>query len=585
MQINGPLGFFPNSGMTAHDQYANPFYGIPAKFLPQNMDEMLQWANHFLVRFSFYRAALGRVANYFITSLHIECEDSDAKRKYEEMFDELEWKSILAKAGLDLLAYGNVFLSVNQGFDRFLACPQCGKISALQKIKQYEFDKEARFIYSCPACKFKGPHEVIDKSSKDLKRTSVTFWNPRDVIVFHEYTTDTYEYYWNIPADYSRQVMRKNDKFFNKCTPKAIYDAILQQKLLAFNNKNFIHQRMPTPSGMPSEGKSVPPCIYLFDDFFMLKVLERFNQAICFEDIIPFRVFSLSNDANPNNNMVLNQNAGQWRASVENMIQEHRRDPGSYQTFPFPLAYQQLGGDAKNLVTPELIQLVVNSLLNALNIPQELYSMNLQTQAIGPALRLFENSWSSIVGVYNNLLDHWGEVCAKIAGLPKAKISLTPVTLADDMERKSVISQLVSANAIARSELLSLYGFEYKDQVRKKLEEDDTTQELTQEAQTKKQLREMAEAGQMGSGGGQGATSPQDVLANAQEIAQQLFPLDPAQRRSELQKIKATDATLYSAVKQALEETTNGAKSQGVQGAKQQAQGGQAGQGGQPGAQ
>lgn len=571
------MGFFPN-GISNAERYSNPFYGVPATFLPQNMDEMLQWSNHFLIRFPFYKAALSRVSNYFITSLQIECDDSDAKKKYEDMFEELEWKSTLAQAGLDLLAYGNVFLSVNQGFDRFLACPKCQKVSSLTKIKNYQFDKDARFIYNCPQCKFKGAHEVIDKSAKDLKRVSVTFWNPRDIVVFHEYTTDTYEYFWDIPNEYAKQVMRKDDKFFNKYTPKAIYDAILQEKLLAFNSKNFIHQRVPTPAGMPSEGKSIPPCIYLFDDFFMLKVLERFNQAICFEDIIPFRVFSLSNDSNPNNNMILNQNAGQWRAAVEQMIQQHKQDPGTYNTFPYPLSYQQLGGDAKNLVTPELIQLVVNSLLNALNIPQELYTMSLQAQAVGPALRLFENAWSFIVGVYNNLLNHWGEVCSKIAGLPKAKISLTPVTLADDMERKSVIAQLVSANAIARSELLGLYGFEYKDQVRKKLEEDEQTQELQEEAAEKKQLKDMAQSGQMSSGNQQ-AVSPQDVLSQAEEIADQLFPLDGAQRRSELQKIKAQDATLYSAVKQALEERTNGAKSQGVQGAKQQGQ--QGGQGGQ----
>lgn len=570
-----PFNFFGSPPNKA-ERYVNPFYGVPMMFIPQNMDYMLWWANHFLVRFPFYRTALSRVANYFITSLKIECDDTDAKEKYEESLETLQWKMHLAKAGLELLGYGNVFCSTNQGFDRFLICPKCKKVSNIEKMKQYSFTKDGQYIHTCAQCKAKGPHEVLDKPSKDLKRISVTFWNPREIIVRYDQATGARDYYWNIPQDYARLIMQKDNKFYSKKTPKAIYDAVVQNKLLAFNQRNFMHQMVPSPSGIPTEGKSIPYCIYLFDDFFMLKVLERYNQAICFEDIVPFRVFSLSNDANPANNMILGQNSLQWRSAVEQMIMEHRMDPGSYHTFPFPMTYQQLGGEGKNLITPELIQMVVNSLLNALNIPQELYAMNLQTQAIGPALRLFENSWSFLIDIYNNLLNHWGEIIGKISGLPKAKIGLTPITLADDMERKSVIGQLVSANAIARSELLGLYNFEYKDQLRKKTQEDMDQQEIQQEAQQKKQLQDAAEAGQSGQGGG---STPQDVLSQAQELAQQLFPLDGSQRRQKLQELKVQDQTLYAATKAALDEMSSGAKSQGLQQSKQQgAQGAAQGQ-------
>ena len=83
--------------------------------------------------------------------------------------------------------------------------------------------------------------------------------------------------------------------------------------------------------------------------------------------------------------------------------------------------------------------------------------------------------------------------------------------------------------------------------------------------------------GQPGGGGGQGGGTPSDALAQAQQIAQQIFPLDGAQRRAQLQQIKATDQDLYASVKAQLDQLTSQAKSQGVQGAKQQA--GQPGQG------
>ena len=204
--------------------------------------------------------------------------------------------------------------------------------------------------------------------------------------------------------------------------------------------------------------------------------------------------------------------------------------------------------------------------------------MTLQVQALGPALRLFENSWSVLVDTYNSILDQWGDVIGKIRGLPSAKIGLTPVTISDDIERKSIIGQLVSANAIARSELLNMYGFDYREQLRKKMQEDRDAKELQEEEQAKDQLRQLADSGS-GQQSGQQPTSPQDVLQQAQQTAQELFPMDAAGRRQKLQELKQTDPTLYGAVKQALEELTSQARSQGASQAQQQA--GQPGQSGQ----
>jgi hypothetical protein len=201
---------------------------------------------------------------------------------------------------------------------------------------------------------------------------------------------------------------------------------------------------------------------------------------------------------------------------------------------------------------------------------------------------MFENAWSVIPNNYNILLNHIGTVVGNIMGLPKAKISLIPITFSDDMERKGIVGQLVSANAIARSELLKLYNFDYADQVRKKMDEDRMTQEIQTEEQEKQQMAQMSQQNVMQvlqgqqqqaagggmspqGGGGGGGVTPQDALAQAQEIAQQLFPLDGSQRRAQLQQIKAQDQDLYAQVKAQLEQMTSQSRSQGLEGAKQQA--------------
>ncbi|MEI6702600.1 MAG: hypothetical protein WCL71_03570 [Deltaproteobacteria bacterium] len=555
-----------------------------------NIEGMLLWAEHFLYRNGFYKQALNRIANYFITSLTIECDDEEAKEKYQEILDQLKWKQICSVAGLNLLAYGNEFITINQGFHRYLECPQCKKTSNIDKLNKFEFNKN-KYTMQCLKCGYKGEHKCIDKPSTEPDKIHVQHWPAKEIKIRYEDCTGEAEYFWDIPQMYIKKITTKNNKFYSKKTPKIVFECAANKTMLAFNSKNFIHLKLDTPSTIRTDGKAIPPSMFIFEDLFMLQTLKRYNEVICFEDIAPFRVISMADSSNPAANPMLNQNGAVWSAAVDNMIDEHRRDPGSYHKFPFMINYQQLGGEGTKLAPVEMMEHAKNTILNALDIPVEMFQMSFQQQAAGPMLRLFENAWSVIPNNYNMLLDHLGSVIGHILGLPKAKIALIPITFSDDIERKSIVGQLVSANAIARSELLKLYNFDYEDQVRKKMDEDRIAQELQQEEQEKQQgaqateqnLMQMLQGGQggqpgqPGGGGGQGGGTPSDALAQAQQIAQQIFPLDGAQRRAQLQQIKATDQDLYASVKAQLDQLTSQAKSQGVQGAKQQA--GQPGQG------
>jgi hypothetical protein len=568
---NQPQNFF-NEGLSGRERYSNPFYNIPLQYMPLNIEGQLLWAEHFLFRNGFYKQALNRIANYFITSLSIECDDHEAKEKYEEVFEQLKWRQILSVAGLNLLAYGNEFMTVNQGFNRYLTCPQCGRVDNIDKLNNFEFNK-GRYVKTCMKCQYKGEHKVVDKPSVDVDKIHVVHWPAKEIKIRHEDTTGEYEYFWDIPQQYIRKVTTKNNKFYSKKTPKVIYDCIFEKKMLSFNTKNFLHLKLDSPCTIRTDGKAIPPAMFLFEDLFMLQTLKKYNEVICYEDIAPFRVISMSTESNPAANPILHQNGAVWSATVDDMINEHRRDPGSYHKFPFPINYQQLGGEGKNLAPVEMMESYRNNILNALNIPVELFQMTLKVDAAGPALRLFENSWSDIPTNYNHTLNHLGDVIGKILSLPKAKISLIPITFSDDIERKGVIGQLVSANAIARSELLKLYNFDYEDQLRKKNDEDRVAKEIQEEEREREQVQQQSESSifnqQQGGGGG---GTPQDALAKAQDIAKELFPLDGAQRRAKLQEIKATDQELYANVKSQLEQMTSQARSSGLSNSKQQTQ-------------
>ena len=562
--------------------------------MPQNIDGMLLWAEHFLFRNGFYKQALNRIANYFITELSVECEDHEAKQKYMDVFEELKWRQVCGVSGLNLLSYSNEFITVNQGFERFLICPKCGRVNNIEKCNNYTFNK-FKYNMTCLKCGYTGEHERNDKPSSDVNKIHIVHWPAKEIKIRYEDTTGEAEYFWDIPQQYIKKVSTKDNKFYSKKTPEIIYECILAKKLLRFNNRNFLHLKLDSPSTIRTDGKAIPLCMFLFEDLFMLQTLKRYNEVICFEDIAPFRVISMAKESNSAANPVFHQNGGIWAGEVDKMIDDHRKDPGSYHKFPFMLEYQQLGGEGKQLAPTEMMEAAKHNILNALDVPVEMFEMSFQQQAAAPMLRMFENAWTVIPNTYNVLLNHLADVIGKIQGLPKAKVSLLPITMSDDMERKSIVSQLVAANAISRSELLKTVKMDFEDQVRKKYEEDRITADIQKEEQEKDQMAASQEAnminmlgqpGQQGGAGGgaqsgQVSTSagmtPQDTLANAQQIAQQLFPQPPEARRAQLQQIKAQDQDLYGQVKAQLEQLTSQAKSQGVQSAKQQ--GGQGGQG------
>lgn len=548
-------------------RYPNPFFGVPLQFLPQNIDDQLWWADQFLIRFGFYKAALQRVADYFLTSLTIEADDSEAVEEYKDIFEEMNWRGELREAGLNLLGFGNAYISVQQGFNRFLNCPKCKRFTIIQRFDDFEFDK-GEYSCKCRGCGYKGKHRAVDKPISDTSKIRINHWNPREIKVLWDDATKEAEYYWNIPDNYKRKIEQKGNKFHAKVTPQIVFEAIKDKKMIQFSPKNFMHLALPAPITMKSDGRAIPPSMYQFDQFFMLKVVERYNEVICYEDINPFRVISMTTGTQMSNPVLGNQHGGTWAAAVDEMINANRRDPGTYHKFPFTFEYQHLGADAKATAPVELMQMMQRNILMSMNIPEELMSMTMQQQQTGSSLKLFENAWACLVDKYNKMLQLIADVVGRIKGLTPVKVTLAPITFADDMERKSIIGQLVSSNSIARSEFLNLFGYDYRDQIKKRMEEERITAEIQEEEQKKNELSRASRSsifGQPGQqGGAQGMTaggSPNDTLQQAQEIAQQLQPMQGHERRQALQEIKAQNETLWSAVKAQLEQADRGVKS------------------------
>jgi hypothetical protein len=233
--------------------------------------------------------------------------------------------------------------------------------------------------------------------------------------------------------------------------------------------------------------------------------------------------------------------------------------------------------------------------------PAELFKGSLQVQQVPTAVRLFENSFMFVHYGFTDFAQWVVKKINKFMGEHYISIKLSKPSFADNLDRQNAVLQLASAGEISRRRAYGWLGItDAVDEKKERLEEDAEIQKL--QLQQEEELRRQVEAGsidkqldaaaqqqaeQQQAGGSppggqagapaqgaqQGAVTPMDVQGKAQEMAQQWLAMPEGDRKKAMAQTKATDTTLYSLAKEAMEEMRSQAGSQGVQQMYQEAQG------------
>ena len=405
----------------------------------------------------------------------------------------------------------------------------------------------------------------------DRGRVKIIRWNPKQVRFRYHPVSGRYTYYWQMPDEFLQKI-REGKHFFLRDTPwsmiKCIKKRTSQGVLYQFKDDMIYHHREGTLAGVRIVGWGIPPILPNFKLAYYIQVLRRYDEAIALDYIIPFRIlYPETPPASQNSDAVMNAGLGKIRMQLQALTKKRREDPTTIQVAPFQIGYQMLGGEAKGLAPKESIEFALKEMLNALGYPAELYQGTLSIQAAPVALRLFENTWSGMIDGNNDILNwllgklcryfQWGEVSGKFQS----------VTLADDLERKSLALQAAAGGDISKETAFRPFGIDYQAEVKRVLDEQALVQKLTRD----RQEEEEANAGAQANGGqGQGgdpasgpAGTPGDLDQQAQQMAQQLLLMPDAARRSQMIQVKKQNQTLHSLVVGHLTNMRQDASSQG----------------------
>lgn len=657
----GPLSIgrgLSASGSSRHsEQFPDPFCDIASLSMPENIQDALRWCEFLLVKNGPYREAIRRVIAYFITDVEIispQGDDDDRvgreeKQKYLNFLnDTVGIKDILSQVALDYLGYGNSFTSLIVPFRRYLACKgrNCGFEAPLRKIaahSKYRFRwSNFQFNAACPHCGYDGPWRHIDRRSGEKGDVKVKRWSPHEMDILDDHYSRDRRYIWKIPDDYRTEIKEGTLHHLER-VPWEVVEPIKHNMNLMFDEEMIYHMREEPLAGLNDRGWGYSKVLTNFTFAYYNQVLWRYNEAIALDYIIPFRVITPQprpGQGGEVNDPVLTINMGSFVGRVNQMLRDRRGDPARWNVLPFPIEYQALGGDATQLAPHDLLELGMDTLLNAIGVPVQLYKGDLSMQTAPAALRLFEANWSHLVHQLNRFLDKLCQKIAQIMSWEPVTVRLQRVTHADDLNRQMAKLQLMMGGQISRTTGLSTVGLDFNEEERRKLEEEristEAAADMQEEMEQSAQMDEMAmpqepsppmdpaAMGQMptfqgmpgampgggvpapGGGGGEGGAaqppgamgmppgpmgapqqfaaqmgtqptdSPEAIQAKAQTVAQYVMTMPETQKDSYLINLKKNDEVLHALVDSILEDMERDMENQGKAMMEQQMYGKQA---------
>jgi hypothetical protein len=590
-------------GAQGHKIPELPWLDYASATVPTDHNTVMWWSQYLWISNDNYRRAMERVADHFITELTFPELEPDEESELKDFFThQLNYRMELGRAGMDFLMYGNVFITLYLPFRRVLRCTQCGASTPVEKARYHlELTSNAPYVVwhrhgeTCK-CGNTAPYECVDFKDPDLSKVKLVFYSPFEIEMAYNRLSQRKDIWWKIDQE-DRRDFKSGARIFIESTPVEVLEAVARGGNLLFESESVLHLDEKVISGIRTRGWGLPRSIASFRSAWLNQVINKADQAVAMDYTLGMRVISPAPTAGGGSDPMQTHAMDGFASKIAAMIAAHRVDPTRYHSTPYPLSYQFMGGEGATLVPPEKLKFRQSEFLNGLGVPVEFHQMSLTTQAAPMALRLFESAWQVIPSLYNQILQWVNKQLVRHYGLKETSVELQRSTIADDMMRKQVLTQLMAANQISPQTALETFGIDARDEVRRVYRHQDFVAKIQQETAEKQQqqqemgatqamtglptpsamatqMQQQAQQGappgigggvpQGGMPGGGPATLPQ-MSEQAEQMAGQLVTMPEGPRKQQLKQIRESSKDLHALVTSAMDRIRRGAASQGQQ--------------------
>ena len=550
----------PNLRMNADrnsGRYPSPFFDLSQQFVPPTVKELFKWVYFYATNNSFLGPALDKIARYPITDIIIEDHNVDLVHNWKLLLNNtLLIKTFQMETNLDLVTYGNAFVTIHYPFARFLVCGQCNE-SVPWKAAQKKIDN-LKVKMKCTKCGADAEAKIRDVPFKSVENLRLVRINPEFIDIKYNDASGKHTYLYAIPDKLKRQIM-SGDPDIIEDTPAIYLDAIKQRKKIKLSNQNLFHLKRPTLAGKDM-GWGLPLIARSLKDLYYFYTLRRGQEAIINEHIVPFDI--LFPQASGKYDPYVHSDLTSWKAEIQKQLQQRRKDPNYKAVLPFPIGFERIGGDGKSLMlTPEL-DFLAKTIIGSAGIPQEfVFGGSMQWTGSSISLRTLENDFlhhrSQILQMTVWLVDR----LRIYQGIPAPKtIKFSDFKMADDMQKLQLLVTMAQQEKLDWETILKELGFD-PEVVRKKIEEqklfDSRMQELTMVRQAEAQGKSMQVQGRYSAQAqqdavNQAAAAQQKQQAEAQGQGQpqpgqeQQQPEQPQEAQPQAQPDASQDETVMA---------------------------------------
>jgi len=209
--------------------------------------------------------------------------------------------------------------------------------------------------------------EIIDEPINSITSFKLVRWNPSNIDVKYHPISGSRIYFYSIPNELRKRILM-GDKDTLDGTPKIFLDALKEKRRVKLKSNNLYHFKRPglAESDM---GWGKPIILPALKKIYYLQILQRGNEAIANEHIVPKKAISPANTATLD--PLTQMNLPKWTGEMRETIKKWRKDPNYIAVFPIPIGYQELGGNAKGLSVTSEMNFLEEVIINSLGVPIE----------------------------------------------------------------------------------------------------------------------------------------------------------------------------------------------------------------------
>jgi hypothetical protein len=443
--------------------YPSPFFDVAHTYLPSTVKQMFRWCRYYYLTNPLISATVNKMAEYPITDILIDDENTGLKKKWEEFFEDvIQLRPFLIEAGLFYMCYGNAIVSISHPFVKWLTCPFCKSKEQAHQAK-FQF-RETKFYLFCKKCGQSGDAMAYDQYLRSPKKLKLILWNPEDIEIGYNELTGEARYYYSVPQSLKNQITLGNREVVTTI-PQVYIDSIHNDKSVVLSPDNVFHFKRPSIlTGTRDRGWGVPMILSVLKDVFYLQLMKKAQEAILLERIIPLTVI-FPQPGSGTSDPFTTVNLQQWKDQVSREIQRWRIDRNYIPIMPLPIGNQVIGGDGRALLMSQEVKIWSDQIVAGMGVPNEFVFGGLQWSGSNVSLRMLENQFMG----YIQDLSRFVRIflipnVASYLGWPRVSARFKPFKMADDLQRKALYLQLNQAGKISDTTLLQDSDFNPEDE-------------------------------------------------------------------------------------------------------------------------